>query len=314
MADPVSDTVGERRPLVSIGLPVYNGEEYLAESIESILDQTFTDLELVICDNASTDSTPQIIEQYAAKDDRIRTYRNDVNIGGSRNANRVFELSIGRYYRLASHDDVCLPRMLEEFVGVLEADPTIVLCYSATLLIDEHGEQIRPSAVGKGMAERPSERFRELSDRHYLCEPIYGLVRADVLRQVPPHGNHVDEDRVMLCELGLRGRFLELPEPLFLKRYHPKNQYVSWAARMSWYNPDDKTKVTLPFWIVLRRLLTAVLDAPLSLHERVRALALTGRWAVRNSKLLLADVASAAVRLSRPRQKRAFRAELYNWE
>ena len=301
-------------PTVSIGLPVYNGERYLAESIESILNQTFTDFELIISDNASTDSTPEIIERYVSKDDRIRASRNETNIGGARNANKVFELATGRYYRMASHDDVCLPTMLEEYVRVLDADPVIVLCYSAVQFIDEHGELLRTSAIGKGMAERRSERFRELSSRHYVCEPIYGLMRTDVLRQVRPHGNYVDSDRVQLCELGLRGRFLELPTAQFCKRFHEQNVYVNWAARMTWFNPGDRTKVTLPFWIVLGGLFTAVTRTPLPPLEKGRCLLLTIRWAARNSKLLIRDIVSAAFRMSRPRARRAFPEADYNWE
>jgi glycosyltransferase involved in cell wall biosynthesis len=301
-------------PKVSIGLPVYNGERYLAESIESILAQTFTDLELIICDNASTDSTPDIIARFAAQDDRVRAYRNDKNIGGARNANKVFELARGEYYRLASHDDVCLPTMIEEYARALDQHADIVVCYSAMLIIDEDGKVIGTSATGRGMAMRRSERFREISSRHHVCEPIYGLMRTSVLREVRPHGNYVDSDRVMLTELALRGRFMELPTPLFCKRFHPKNVYTNWAARMSWYNPDDKAKITLPFWIVLGGLITAVTRAPISAADKVRCLGLTVKWAVRNSKLLLRDLATAAIRLARPRTRRAFRPEDYNWE
>jgi glycosyltransferase involved in cell wall biosynthesis len=301
-------------PTVSIGLPVFNGERYLAESIESILGQSYTDLELIICDNASTDSTPEIIERYAQKDDRVRVYTNPTNIGGARNANKAFDLARGRYYRLASHDDVCLPTMIEEYVRVLDINPEIVVCYSAMLVIDEDGGVLRESRIGRGMAIRRSERFREISSRHHVCEPIYGLMRTDVLRQVRPHGNYVDSDRVMLTELALRGRFFELPTPLFCKRFHPKNVYSNWAARMSWYNPSEKSKITLPFWIVLGGLASAAIEAPISLADKGRCLGLTAKWAVHNGKLLTKDLAVAAVQLMRPLERRAFRAEDYNWE
>jgi hypothetical protein len=215
---------------------------------------------------------------------------------------------------MASHDDVCLPSMLQEYVRALDADPAIVLCYSAVRFIGEDGELLRTSLIGKGMAERPSERYRELSSRHYVCEPIYGLMRTDVLRAVRPHGNYVDSDRVQLCELGFRGRFLELPTPQFCKRFHEQNVYVNWAARMTWFNPGDRTKVTLPFWLVLRGLTTAVISAPVRPAEKLRSLLLTARWALRNSKLLIKDVVSAAIRLCRPRARRAFPEADYNWE
>jgi glycosyltransferase involved in cell wall biosynthesis len=86
-------------PRVSIGLPVFNGEKYLAEALDSILSQTYRDFKLIISDNASTDRTEQICREYAAKDRRIRYYRNEKNIGAPKNFNRVFELSSGKYFR-----------------------------------------------------------------------------------------------------------------------------------------------------------------------------------------------------------------------
>src|SRR6478735_5395035 len=99
-------------PKVSIGLAVYNGERYLDEAITSILSQTFTDFELVICDNDSSDSTPEICRRFAAADDRIRYYRNPVNIGGVRNENRTMFLARGEYFKLAAHDDRIAPEFL----------------------------------------------------------------------------------------------------------------------------------------------------------------------------------------------------------
>ena len=105
-------------PRVSIGLPVYNGERYLRESIDSILAQTFQDFELVVCDNASTDETARICEEYAERDPRVRYFRNARNIGGINNANLTFERSRGDLFRWAAHDDVCAPVLLERCVQV----------------------------------------------------------------------------------------------------------------------------------------------------------------------------------------------------
>lgn len=82
-------------PRVSIGLPVYNGEVFLAETLNSILSQTFQDFELIICDNASTDQTQEICRKFARQDERIRYYRNEANLGAAKNFNRVFSLARG---------------------------------------------------------------------------------------------------------------------------------------------------------------------------------------------------------------------------
>ena len=101
-------------PKVSIGLPVYNGDEFLEKAIESILGQSFTDFELIISDNASTDKTALICQTYAARDARIRYYRNATNIGGANNGNRTFLLAQGQYFRWAAHDDLCAPELIAQ--------------------------------------------------------------------------------------------------------------------------------------------------------------------------------------------------------
>ena len=101
--------MNRRKSRVSIGMPVFNGEKYLRESIESILDQTYQNFELIISDNASTDRTQEICLEYARKDNRISYYRNDKNLGGPRNYNRVFELSSAEYFKWAAYDDVLAP-------------------------------------------------------------------------------------------------------------------------------------------------------------------------------------------------------------
>jgi glycosyltransferase involved in cell wall biosynthesis len=126
-------------PRVSLGMPVYNGEAYLEEALRSLLGQTFEDFELIISDNASTDRTRSICLDYAAHDRRIRFLRNEINVGFCRNQNRVIESSTGEYFLLTHHDDVRAPNYLERTVAVMDADPSIVVCYTKTRDIDERG-------------------------------------------------------------------------------------------------------------------------------------------------------------------------------
>src|SRR5947199_10486063 len=105
------------KPRVSIGIPVYNAENFLREAIESIRQQTFTDFEIVISDNCSTDRTPQICEEYAAKDRRIRYVRNATNLGAGFNHRRVAELARGEFFKWQSRDDLCHPTFLERCVA-----------------------------------------------------------------------------------------------------------------------------------------------------------------------------------------------------
>jgi glycosyltransferase involved in cell wall biosynthesis len=131
-----------KNPRVSIGLPVYNGEKYLAQAIQSALGQTYTDFELIISDNASTDGTQAICEQFAARDQRIQYHRLSENKGAALNFNHVFSLAKGEYFCWLAHDDKLAPDFLQEFVQVLESHPDTVLTYSNVLIIDENDAPI----------------------------------------------------------------------------------------------------------------------------------------------------------------------------
>src|SRR2546425_2550054 len=130
-------------PLVSIGLPVYNGENYVREAIESILDQGFADFELIISDNASTDRTGEICREWISRDSRVRYYKSEVNRGLAWNFNRVFELACGRYFLWVSHDDRVGEDYLSRCLEVLERYSGVVLCFSNSNYINETGAVIR---------------------------------------------------------------------------------------------------------------------------------------------------------------------------
>ena len=129
-------------PLVSVGLFVYNGERFLKATLDSILNQTFTDFELIISDNASTDRTGEIAEAYAGRDGRIRYYRSEKNMGAGWNARRVYELATGKYFKQAAVDDLIEPDFLRQCVAVLESDPSCVVAHSRTTEVDENGNFI----------------------------------------------------------------------------------------------------------------------------------------------------------------------------
>nr|MDJ0569288.1 glycosyltransferase family 2 protein [Pleurocapsa sp. MO_192.B19] len=130
--------MNQNQPLVSIGMPVYNGERYLENALNSILAQTFRDFELIISDNGSTDKTEEICRQYANVDRRIRYFRNEQNLGAGWNFDRVAQLATGKYFKWACHDDLCALEFLQRCIEILEQAPNIVLAYPKTLIIDEH--------------------------------------------------------------------------------------------------------------------------------------------------------------------------------
>ena len=131
-------------PKVSIGLPVWNGEKYLRLALQSILQQDYADFELIISDNASADGTPEICQEFAAKDKRIRYSRNQTNIGARGNYNRVFELARGEFFKWASHDDEIHMSLLRRcFESFEHSAPNTVLVFSKAEIIDENQPQTR---------------------------------------------------------------------------------------------------------------------------------------------------------------------------
>lgn len=238
---------------VSIGLPVRNGENFLGEAIASILSQTFEDFELLIGDNASTDATEEICRSYAARDPRIRYVRNPENIGAHPNYNRLFEMSSGEYFKWAAHDDVCHQDFLLKCIEVLDRDPSVVLCYPRTRVVDEEGrtiksEDARPKLASGKLSLRFLEAYRDIE-----TYPIFGVIRADVLRKTPLLGTYPGSDRVLMAELSLYGPFHEVRETLFFNRDHKQRysrvyNFLRAHRAAVWLDPTQDEKIIFPIW------------------------------------------------------------------
>jgi glycosyltransferase involved in cell wall biosynthesis len=207
------------RPLVSIGLPVYNGERYMAQALDSLLAQDLEDFELIICDNASQDATARIAADYAARDPRVRYHRNQRNLGLVANFNRAFELSRGKYFKWAAHDDWHPPQTLRRCVEVLEADPSAVLCASAVAIADEDG-QVFDTWHPRLDLRSPNPQTRLHRLLWHLGEPhqLFGVMRAGALRRTRLMRNFLGTDRVLLGELVLQGPIWHLQEVLHYYR------------------------------------------------------------------------------------------------
>ena len=283
-------------PKVSIGLPVFNGAEYLSGAIDSILGQTFLDFELLISDNGSTDDTQEICVRYAAADERIQYLRSNVNKGASWNFNHVFEMASGKYFKWAAHDDLCMPTFLEKCVAVLDGDSDIVLCYTGMMDIDRDGTEIKirkPIRI-LDMAN-PETRFRDLSLLHpsHTCEEIFGLIRADILRQTLLIGDYSDSDRTLLAELGLFGPFYEIGDVLFHHRLHPQSSVAAnpgRQARMSWFEPSKSGTLVFPHWHQFRVLLSVIGRGPISWNHKLMCYLFMLRWFYRARLRLARDL------------------------
>ena len=300
-------------PRVSIGMPVFNGEKYLKEALDSILAQTYSDFELIISDNASTDRTQQICLDYMTKDSRIRYYRNKENLGASRNFNKVFELSFGEYFKWAAYDDVIAPEYIQKCISVLNNNPSIVLCHSKTSCIDENGTIVGDydhRTLRRVGSLKPHERFGDLIKIRNPCWSIFGVMRASSLRKTPLHGSYIGADRNLLAEIGLLGRIYELPEHLFFRRDHQQAYTRRFCAQdlainvakydeqLAWWKRDSWTY--FPNWKNLFEFLRSIKRVQLKRIERLLCYDQILRWLIEEGwRFLESDIENLLMHHSR---------------
>jgi len=294
--------VNKNKPRVSIGLPVYNGENFLEEAINSLLGQTFENFEFIISDNGSTDKTRAICESYEARDERIRYYRNEKNRGAAWNYNYVFSLSNGVYFKWASHDDVLAAESLERCVEILDQNPTVVLCYPRTLIIDEYTNKIRKYDDDCHLTSpRPHVRFRHFISRASVeCNAVFGIIRSSHLKKTNLIGSYQGADFILLANLALLGQFYEFPEELFFRRDHPETSYranPTCAEVSAWYDPEKKKKIILVNWRWCVEYLRSIMRTQLDTIEGVLCLIELVNWSGRKTTILIRELISAAKQL-----------------
>ena len=272
-------------PRLTIGLPVYNGEKYLAKSLDALLGQSYTDFELIISDNDSTDGTPQICKDYEARDERVRYIRQETNLGAAGNHNFVFRQARGELFKWASHDDLYGRDLLLRCIEALDADPGLVLAHTWQAIIDGDDNVVLPVEYPLATDDpRPPVRFRSLL-RTVGGDDFYGVIRSEVLRRTPLHASYHHADRTIMAELALHGRFHQVPEVLYFRRDHPdraeraKPTIQSRAANMDprrgskLRNPAIRLLVEYVFGFV-----GAVRRPPLSFADRMRCYGYLAQW------------------------------------
>jgi len=288
-------------PAVSIGLPVRNGENFIRVALESLLSQTFDDLEVIIGDNASEDATEAICREFAAKDRRVRYERHAVDRGAPYNYNFVFGKATGRYFKWAAHDDACAPGFLERCVEALEKAPAAVLAYTRAVHVDAAGKPLYPSASSLHLTGSPEDRFGAALRSQNWTWPVFGLMRRDVLARTRLHDDYPGADHVLLAELSLHGEFHEIPEELFFAREHTGRSVTALPRlreRVAWHNPARARQIRFITWAQLEGLLSAVSRAPLTARQRRRAYGRLGPWIRRNSRPLVVDFIFAGQELA----------------
>jgi glycosyltransferase involved in cell wall biosynthesis len=208
-------------PRLSIGLPVYNGEKYLAESVDAILGQSYEDFELIISDNASSDGTAGICRRYLDQDSRIRYVCQPRNIGAAPNHNFVVGQARGDLFKWASGDDLYDRDLLKRCIDALDEYPDVVLAHSWTALIDSSGQVTEKIEYPLATASsRAPERFRSMLYGK-AGDDCYGVIRAEVLRRTSLLNSYHHADRTLTTEFALQGPFYQVPDWLYFRRDHP---------------------------------------------------------------------------------------------
>ncbi len=282
-------------PRVSIGMPVYNGENYLRQAVESLLAQTFEDFELIISDNASNDATESICKEFAQKDKRIRYYRANKNHGASWNHEFVIRKATAPYFKLAAHDDVCLPTHLEVCVKALDENPNSPLAYSRTTMLFESNaarQQIYHDPAELQSAN-PAIRFGDLIDEAPPAFPIFGVVRLDKLLSIPLFEAYKASDRVVLTRLALMGPFTLITKPLFVYRWHDSNAsnlMVKNEGFYNWWNPSKGQTRVYPQCRLAYEFLRSAFLVKLPWPERKAVMREALNWCSLNRKTMLQEV------------------------
>ncbi len=296
-------------PFVSIGVPVYNGENFLRDCLESIVAQSFTDFELTICDNASTDGTEAICREFVERDGRVRYHRQSHNLGAAPNYNDVYHRSRGKYFKWAAHDDLIEPKYIERCVEALDAHPESPLAYARFDTIDDNGDVIElgnphPELCAPDVRIRAGAAIRPYIHGGASDSPIFGLMRRSALDRTRLHGSYTGSDRTLLLELALQGPFFEVPERLFLTREHDarsvrirqKSSAKNTHAREAWFDSSRADKIVFPSWRRLGEFLSAVFRSELTIPGRARATAAVGQIMINGGwKRLAYDARVAAL-------------------
>jgi glycosyltransferase involved in cell wall biosynthesis len=278
-------------PRLSVGLPIYNSQTYLAETFEALLGQNFTDFELIVSDNASTDSTADICQQYVKRDSRIRYFRQPRNIGLAPNHNYTVDQARGELFKWAAGDDLYARDLLGACVNALDKYPEVVLAHSYTAMIDGSGTVFRAGEYPLSTSSpRAPERFRStLFDDG--GDDDGGIMRTAVLRRIARKDSYHHADRTIISELTLQGPFYQVPDWLYFRRDHPERAEranPSMRSRCANMDPRRADKLRNPavrlygeyIWAYLR----SIRQAPVSGAEKRECYRYLWEWAASRAR------------------------------
>jgi glycosyltransferase involved in cell wall biosynthesis len=273
-------------PRVSFGVPVYNEETSIRRCLDSLLAQDFADFEVVVCDNASTDRTREVVESYAARDPRIRLFTSERNVGLIQNFNRVVQLTRGEFFRWVGADDWLEPTYASRTVAALDADPGAIVATADLALHDEQGRTRRVEFHGERLeSESPARRFARVLWFYtgvVRYEPLYSLMRRDVLRRTAVIRDVANNDLMLIAELSLIGRFTHVPELLFHRTWRPLPDVKLLLERLA------GGRSLASSWLARAKVLLSIATrGAISASERARCYAAIARFCSKELMLIL---------------------------
>jgi len=239
-------------PKVSCNMAVYNGERYLREAIDSILGQSFEDIELVVCNDGSTDGSESILLDYARKDSRVKLLNRRDNRGLISTRNEMLAASTGEYFAVMDADDIAMTDRFERQVAFLDANPDHVLVGSRILLIDPDGHPMCSLGIKETHDEIDAWHMEGRSGAAITNPTI--MMRTQAVRDVGAYtvGTDCAEDYDLFLRLAEIGKLATLPEVLLHYRQHlssvgyKRNLEQRNAIRLALQNAYERRQITEP--------------------------------------------------------------------
>ena len=260
-----------RKNKVSVGIPVYNGEKWINETVGSILSQTYGDIEVIISDNATTDNTESICRDLSDKDSRVKYFRNDENIGVANNFNNVFYHSTGDYFKWSSVSDLIMPDFIEKCMDRFSCDDDIALVCPSTVLFNEEAGTEEKYVDGLDVSSDSAvERFINYLENIKLNNIMNGVIKSEALKKTGLFKNFLAADVNMIAELALYGKLVYLPEYLFYRRMEEETAtvYKPVDEVLAYYNPSRKNMMLFQYWMMDLYYLQIIKRSPLLATEK----------------------------------------------
>lgn len=264
-------------PRVTVGLPVFNGERYLATTLDSVLAQDYDDFELLVSDNASTDRTVDIVESRAAADSRVRLVRNERNLGAAYNYNRLVREAHGELFKWAGYDDLLAPSYLRRCVDTLDDHPDAALAFPQTVIIDGDGASVVDYDDRLDLRDSASwRRVAKFARRVSLCNACFGVQRRRVMLTTGLIRPYISSDVPYLAEMAARGTFVQVPERLFYRRVHAgssRQGHTTMAEVARWFDTSTTRAPFAPRLRLLAGTIGALAGTPAGPVERASLVA-----------------------------------------